>query len=191
MTEQLFFDTDCISSFLWVKQEDILLSLYPGKIVLPQEVFNELSNPSIPHIKSKIAALQSNGDISTQQILTNTEEYKFYYEMAVSPPKGERVIEERPLPQSEREFRKKQMVSIIAGYDPRKVLDPAGLARWWGETSFSCGRRGNGFGADRLCPSPDFRPHRDLHRGAPGGNLPRPSRTWIVADSDWRNRGGQ
>ncbi len=34
---------------------------------------------------------------------------------------------------------KKQMVSIIAGYDPRKVLDPAGLARWVGRNVFLMG----------------------------------------------------
>ncbi|MCL4517221.1 MAG: hypothetical protein M1379_16830 [Firmicutes bacterium] len=92
MTEQLFFDTDCISSFLWVKQENILLRLYPGRIVLPQEVYDELSNPSIPHIKGKIAVLRSNGDISTQQILINTEAYRLYHAMAITPPKGEKVI---------------------------------------------------------------------------------------------------
>jgi hypothetical protein len=36
MTSDLFFDTDCLSSFLWVKNENILLQLYPGRIVLPQ-----------------------------------------------------------------------------------------------------------------------------------------------------------
>ncbi len=30
MTKDLFFDTDCISSFLWVKREDILIKLYPA-----------------------------------------------------------------------------------------------------------------------------------------------------------------
>ncbi len=92
MTKQLFFDTDCLSSFLWVRQENILLSLYPGKIIIPQQVFNELSNPSIPHIKVKIAALLSNGDIKTKSILTNTEEYLLYYKMAISSPKGEIAI---------------------------------------------------------------------------------------------------
>ena len=92
MTNQLFFDTDCVSSFLWVRQENILFKLYPGRIVLPQEVFIELSNPSIPHIKSRIATLYSNGDIFTKQILTGTEEYNLYYELAICPPKGEKVI---------------------------------------------------------------------------------------------------
>lgn len=43
MTDKLFFDTDCISAFLWVKEENIILKLYPGKIILPKPVFNELT----------------------------------------------------------------------------------------------------------------------------------------------------
>ena len=92
MTEKLFFDTDCISSFLWVKEENILFKLYPGRIVLPKQVFNELSNPSIPHIRRKVRDLCLNGEISTQEILANTEEYRLYYELAVSAPRGEKII---------------------------------------------------------------------------------------------------
>jgi len=92
MIEGLFFDTDCISSFLWVKQENLLLQMYTGRIILPYEVFIELSNPSIPHIKRKISALCSNGDVSTMKIMMGTEEYRIFYEIAISPPKGEVVI---------------------------------------------------------------------------------------------------
>ena len=92
MTDKLFFDTDCISAFLWVKAENILFKLYPGKIILPKPVFSELSNPSIPHIKRKINELCLSGDVSTKEILVNTEEYKLYCELAISPPKGEKVI---------------------------------------------------------------------------------------------------
>lgn len=92
MTDKLFFDTDCISAFLWVKEENILFKLYPGKIILPSPVFNELSNPSIPHINRKVNELCLSGDFSTKEILVNTEEYKLYYELAISPPKGERII---------------------------------------------------------------------------------------------------
>lgn len=92
MTKILFFDTDCISAFLWVKEENILLKMYPGRIVLPKPVFNELSNPSIPHIKRKIRELCVNDDISTQGILVNSEEYNLYHKLAMSPPKGERII---------------------------------------------------------------------------------------------------
>jgi predicted nucleic acid-binding protein len=92
MTSKLFFDTDCISSFLWVKKESILFKLYPRRIVLPQEVFVELSNPSITHIKRKVSELCLNGDITTKEILTDTDEYILFYELAISPPKGERRI---------------------------------------------------------------------------------------------------
>lgn len=92
MTSKLFFDTDCISSFLWVKEENILFNLFPGRIVLPKEVFIELSNPSIPHIKRKVHELCANSDLTTKEILTNTDEYRLYYELAVAPPKGEKRI---------------------------------------------------------------------------------------------------
>jgi predicted nucleic acid-binding protein len=92
MTDKLLFDTDCISAFLWVKEENILFKLYPGKIILPKPVFNELTNPSIPHIKRKVKELCLNGDVTTKEILVNTEEYKLYYELAILPSKGEKII---------------------------------------------------------------------------------------------------
>lgn len=92
MTSKLFFDTDCISSFLWVKEENILFKLYPGRIVLPKDVFTELSNPSIPHLKHKVNELCENGDVTTKEILTDTEEYSLYYKLAILPPKGEKRI---------------------------------------------------------------------------------------------------
>ncbi|MCF8012342.1 MAG: hypothetical protein K9L17_13745 [Clostridiales bacterium] len=92
MTNKLFFDTDCISSFLWVNKENILFKLYPGRIVLPQEVFVELSNPSIPHIKRRVNELCLNRDITTKEILIGTDEYILFYELAILPPKGERKI---------------------------------------------------------------------------------------------------
>lgn len=48
--------------------------------------------PSIPHIKRKVNELCLNGDVSTKEILLNTEEYKLYCELAISPPKGEKII---------------------------------------------------------------------------------------------------
>lgn len=92
MTERLYFDTDCVSSFLWVKQEDILINMYRDRIVLPQEVLVELSNPSIPHIKNRITALLAQGDISIQSMLINSEEYNFFHAMALAHSGGEIVI---------------------------------------------------------------------------------------------------
>jgi len=63
MTKKLFFDTDCISAFLWVREENILLKLYPDNIILPKPVYNALNNPSIPHIGCRINQLCSSGHI--------------------------------------------------------------------------------------------------------------------------------
>jgi len=61
-------------------------------VFLLQQVFAELQNPRIPHIATMVRNLCANGDISTKQILANTEEYGLYYGLAVSPPKGQTVI---------------------------------------------------------------------------------------------------
>lgn len=55
MTKKIFFDTDCLSSFLWVRKENIMLTLYKGLIVLPQQVYDELSR--VPHFYRKIESL--------------------------------------------------------------------------------------------------------------------------------------
>lgn len=34
MINLLFFDSDCISAFLWVNEQNLLTLLYPGKVVL-------------------------------------------------------------------------------------------------------------------------------------------------------------
>jgi hypothetical protein len=51
LTDSLYFDTDCLSAFLWVKAEHIPAHLYSGKIKIPQPVYNELSIPAIAQRK--------------------------------------------------------------------------------------------------------------------------------------------
>ena len=50
MTDDLFFDTDCLSAFLWINDTNILHELYGGRIVLPEPGYQELSNPCSPQI---------------------------------------------------------------------------------------------------------------------------------------------
>lgn len=78
MTKKLFFDTDCLSSFLWVNNTNILQELYGGVIVLPDPVYQELSNPSIPHIKQRVDRLITSRDVSVKEIEEGSEEYKLY-----------------------------------------------------------------------------------------------------------------
>ncbi len=92
MIDCLFFDTDCISSFLWVYREDILLKLYEGRIIIPKQVFNELSNPKVPHIGKKVNSLLENKDINVKEIMLDTIEYGYYQELTNSPKKGLKII---------------------------------------------------------------------------------------------------
>ena len=76
MTDELFFDTDCLSAFLWINNTNILQTLYSGRIVLPEPVYQELSNPSIPHIKQRADKLISTNVASVQQMVTASNNYK-------------------------------------------------------------------------------------------------------------------
>lgn len=81
MTNDLFFDTDCLSAFLWINNTNILQVLYGGKIMIPEPVYRELSNPSIPHIRQRADVLINNKDASVKSIDTDTEEYKLYFSL--------------------------------------------------------------------------------------------------------------
>lgn len=70
MTDDLFFDTDCLSAFLWIK---------------------ELSNPAIPHIKKRADGLINTNVVSVQQIDVGTEEYKTYNAL-IKGEKGKKQI---------------------------------------------------------------------------------------------------
>lgn len=92
MTDSLFFDTDCISAFLWVRNESLLPQLYPGRIVIPRPVYDELSNPRIAHLKVRIDALVSAGQAEIVEIIVGTEEYNMFYKLTVEPDKGQKLI---------------------------------------------------------------------------------------------------
>ena len=91
MIDDLFFDTDCLSAFLWVNNTNILHALYGGKIVLPEPVYQELANPSIPHIKQRADDMIRTKDISVKNIEMDTEEYELYMQL-VRGEKGQKRI---------------------------------------------------------------------------------------------------
>ena len=91
MTNDLFFDTDCLSAFLWINDTNILHELYGGKIVLPEPVYQELSNPGIPHIKKRVDIMINSKDISVKTIDTDTEEYQLFTTL-IRGEKGKKSI---------------------------------------------------------------------------------------------------
>lgn len=39
----IVFDNDCIASFSWINRLDIINTLFPGQIIIPEAVYRELS----------------------------------------------------------------------------------------------------------------------------------------------------
>ena len=92
MTEPLFFDTDCLSAFLWVNGQSLLARLYPGRIVIPAQVYDELSNPRVRHLKQRVDAMVSGGGARIEHIQIDTEAYDIYRKLAQHPSPGQAVI---------------------------------------------------------------------------------------------------
>jgi predicted nucleic acid-binding protein len=57
LTKPIFFDTDCLSAFLWTNKQEILIKLYPGRLKIPEQVYEELSSPTVLHLKKRIDVL--------------------------------------------------------------------------------------------------------------------------------------
>lgn len=66
MTDRYFFDTDCLSAFLWVRGENILSKLYENKIILPKQVYNELEK--VPYLFKRVNSLLDNKQIRVESI---------------------------------------------------------------------------------------------------------------------------
>ena len=92
MIDPVFFDTDCLCSFLWVGNERILPLLYPGRIIIPRPVYTEICNPRIPHLKNRLDSLLSENLASIQEIDIDSEEFRTYFQLTEAPPAGHAII---------------------------------------------------------------------------------------------------
>lgn len=95
MTEPLFFDTDCISAFLWVDEESILSKLFPGRIIIPKEVYDELSHPGVNRIKGlkeKVDSMIAGGQARIEMIMVGSETFKLYSKLVNNPDPGHKII---------------------------------------------------------------------------------------------------
>ena len=81
MIDSLFFDSDCISAFLWVNGQNILSQLYSGKIIIPKQTYNELSNPFTPHLKQRVDSMVNSGAAEIYDMDVNSTEYKLFLQM--------------------------------------------------------------------------------------------------------------
>ena len=68
-TKKVIFDTDCLSSFLWVNEENIILDLFDGLIVIPDDVYEELSK--VKSLKEKIGEKEAFSPNAVIQLFNN------------------------------------------------------------------------------------------------------------------------
>lgn len=90
LTDKYFFDTDCLSAFLWVREESILAKLYGGRIILPAQVYRELQK--VPHLLARVDTLKARGQLRIESMEVGSAEYRDYLKMTTSPEKGMRII---------------------------------------------------------------------------------------------------
>lgn len=58
--------------------------MFPGKIVIPKEVYNEIDRPMIPHLKTRIDQLIDNGSAIVMSMDISSEEYALYIELTTN-----------------------------------------------------------------------------------------------------------
>lgn len=92
MINSLFFDSDCISAFLWVKEQSLLVKLYPGRIVIPKPVYDELAYPTTPQLKERIDFLVSSNQAVLETISIDSDTYDLYQKLTKSSDKGHVII---------------------------------------------------------------------------------------------------
>jgi predicted nucleic acid-binding protein len=92
MIDSLFFDSDCISAFLWVNEQNLLVLLYPGMVVIPKPAYDELSYPTTHHLKQRIDYLISKNQASLETIDIGSDAYTLYQKLTTSPDEGHKII---------------------------------------------------------------------------------------------------
>ena len=90
MTEPLFLDTDCLSTFLIVQRENLFLQLYAGRIGIPQQVYGELRK--VRFMKDRVDALLKTNRVMLYQITVGTNSGALYLKLTTSPEEGYKII---------------------------------------------------------------------------------------------------
>jgi len=92
LIDPLFFDTDCLSAFLWAQCESLLAQLYPDRIVIPRVVYTELSDPRVAHLKARLDTMLAAGQAVIAEIDVGTGEYNVFYKLTQAPDAGHKII---------------------------------------------------------------------------------------------------
>jgi predicted nucleic acid-binding protein len=87
----IVFDTDCISSFLWVKRLDVVKNLFPNQIIIPQTVYDELNkiqNPQYRFLFNDLLAQVLNRSFKLKDIMVSDQAFNEYRKLiSIKNPK--------------------------------------------------------------------------------------------------------
>lgn len=87
----IVFDTDCISSFLWVKRLDVVKNLFPNQIIIPQTVYDELNkiqNPQYRFLFNDLLAQVLNRSFKLKNIMVSDQAFNEYRKLiSIKNPK--------------------------------------------------------------------------------------------------------
>jgi len=79
MTKIVFFDTDCISSFLWTQTQHLLIHCFGNDMIIPRQVYNEISR--VPHLRQRVDVMVNDGNLAIEDIQVNTDENNLYLDL--------------------------------------------------------------------------------------------------------------
>lgn len=80
MTKPVFYDTDCLSSFLQINRIDLLKKEY-SKIIISAKVKEELFDKNTPEkIKNRLTSIIQEGYVEIKDLEFGSAEFEQYYE---------------------------------------------------------------------------------------------------------------
>lgn len=80
--KDIYFDTDCLATFLLVGKEEILEKLFKGRIIIPRQVYAEIDKPAIRKIlKTKLDNFIKDTKAEIYDAMINSDEERLYKEL--------------------------------------------------------------------------------------------------------------
>ncbi|HHV61696.1 MAG TPA: hypothetical protein GXX51_03525 [Firmicutes bacterium] len=81
----VFFDNDCLASFLWVQRTDIIDTLFKGRIRIPSEVIREIEKlqftPSGSRVYGDLLKFIGGHTYAQVNMLVTSETFKIYRQL--------------------------------------------------------------------------------------------------------------
>jgi predicted nucleic acid-binding protein len=61
-------------------------------VIIPKPSYDELSNPTVPHLKQRVDYLINSNQVKLSTIEVNSDEYELYIKLTNSPDEGHKII---------------------------------------------------------------------------------------------------